>query len=103
MGAAAGETLTGAEVAEAGVRLITGPGAPAGWTVGARALPLAEFSLMTGAPGAAAAGFASTLGLGGPSTSLVGSLAAIHSRRDSAWLRKGLSAPLEANLAIRPS
>lgn len=99
---APGVTVTGALVPP-GVRLITGE-VPPGVTVGDRA-PLAPLSFNWGIPGivgAPGAG-ASTLGFGGPSTSMVGSLAAIHSRRDSLCGMKALSALTPANLAGRPS
>lgn len=73
---APGVTVIGVE-APPGVRLMTGEFAPSGPTVADR--PLGPLMLKFGMPGMfiPVAGGA-TLGFGGPSTSLVGSLAAIH-------------------------
>ena len=65
VGAAAGVTITGA---------------PAGAIVAPMPL-FAAFNLRLGMPGTAAAGLGSTFGAGGASTSLVGKVAAIQSRR----------------------
>lgn len=77
---APGVTVIGVEVPP-GVRLMTGEFAPSGPTVADR--PLGPLMLKFGIPGIFCAAAGSTLGFGGPSTSLVGSLAAIHWARVS--------------------
>ena len=83
---APGVTVIGAEVAPPGVRLMTGEAlAPGGLGAMVGEIPpvaLVAFSLNWGIPGVGA-GAAGSFGFGGPSTSFVGSLAAIHFVRTS--------------------